>query len=73
MIDATNEPAWNPNALNHRYDGPLESCPFCASSDVQVYERTYAQEFAFACTQCGARGPGRRSPDQAAEAWNKRR
>lgn len=72
MTDPTNEPAWSPDALNHRYDGPIGPCPFCASSDVRVFEHNYAQEFAFACAGCGAHGPRRASLDLAAEGWNQR-
>jgi len=66
------EPAWNSTSLNERYDGPLESCPFCGSNDVRQYGHSYSHHFAFACATCGGHGPQRMSPALAAEAWNSR-
>lgn len=50
----------------------LAACPFCASTNIGLYEYVYAKEFAAACNLCGAQGPCRASPREAGKLWNRR-
>jgi Lar family restriction alleviation protein len=50
----------------------LLACPFCASTNVDLYEHVYAQHFAVKCNLCGAEGPSRPSPEEARRLWNRR-
>jgi hypothetical protein len=50
----------------------LSSCSFCASTNLNMYEHVYAQQFAVMCNLCGAEGPQRSSQDEAVKLWNRR-
>lgn len=50
----------------------LVACPFCASTNLGVYEHVFAQQFAISCNLCGAEGPRRSSQDEAIRLWNRR-
>jgi hypothetical protein len=50
----------------------LAECPFCASTNIALYEYAYAQEFAVICNLCGGQGPRRASPREAGKLWNRR-
>lgn len=67
---AANEPPWTLRSLNVRDNARLRICPFCSSSDLGLYEYTYAKLFAVDCRQCGAQGPRHSSPKQAQALWN---
>ncbi len=67
-----NEPPWTLQSLNRREDVRLRSCPFCASSELGLYEYTYAKMFTVNCQLCGAQGPRHSSPRQAQALWNGR-
>jgi Lar family restriction alleviation protein len=69
---AKNEPPWTLQSLNREGDKDLETCPFCGSRELRLYEYTYAKLFAVDCKRCGAQGPRHPSPRQARLLWNDR-
>ena len=50
----------------------LPACPFCAATDLGLYEHTFAKEFAVICHICGAEGPARTDPNEAMRLWSER-
>ena len=50
----------------------LVACPFCASTNLGLYEHVYAKHFAVKCNLCGGEGPQRSDPEEAARLWNRR-
>ena len=69
---AGNEPPWTRRSLKLRGDVPLRSCPFCSSTELGLYEYTYAKVFAVDCRRCGAQGPRNSSARKAQALWNGR-
>ncbi len=50
----------------------MESCPFCAKKDGDVYV-VHHHHWVAACQSCDAAGPVCSSAKQAVNAWNKRK
>lgn len=48
-------------------------CPFCGSNNkIGMARDTHETQHFAVCTNCGANGPIKRTPKEAAEAWNTR-
>lgn len=50
----------------------LMPCPFCGGTARLVIEGEIGHEYCFVLCPCGACGPGKATPAQAAQAWNVR-
>ena len=58
----------------------LKLCPFCGGEaefstlDMSIFNPANSGDFVFfyGCPKCGAVGPERKTPKEAAEAWNRR-
>jgi Lar family restriction alleviation protein len=52
----------------------LESCPFCQSDDIRIFDfgEGRANNFHAHCSECLADGPIRPTRHEASEAWNTR-
>lgn len=55
----------------------MKQCPFCAYDGTRIELATALSgshyEYQETCLNCGARGPGESSKEQAAESWDMRR